>query len=190
MKKTALVAGVFYLITFISIPTQVLYGPVKNRRDWILRQVCRRVPGNAVSSVLSACWTPPEAGLVLLLCVRREALLAGTITTSDQSALSRCRDNADSVRRYGVRLQNPGARRSIVRVLRLGYGMERRGREMELRPARGRACARIRPEADFPWWIRSAGIDEGGNAAWWIGLGSAWPGRGDELRSASRRLPG
>jgi hypothetical protein len=37
MKKTALVAGVFYLITFISIPTQVLYGPVKNRRDWILR---------------------------------------------------------------------------------------------------------------------------------------------------------
>jgi len=38
MRKTALVAGVFYLITFISIPTQVLYGPVKNRRDWTLRQ--------------------------------------------------------------------------------------------------------------------------------------------------------
>ena len=26
------------------------------------------MPGNAVSSVLSACWTPPGAGLVLLLC--------------------------------------------------------------------------------------------------------------------------
>jgi Domain of unknown function (DUF4386) len=35
-RKTALVAGVFYLITFISIPTLVLYGPVKEQRDWIL----------------------------------------------------------------------------------------------------------------------------------------------------------
>jgi hypothetical protein len=36
MRKTALVAGVFYLITFISIPTLALYGPVKDHRDWIL----------------------------------------------------------------------------------------------------------------------------------------------------------
>ena len=36
MRKTALVAGVFYLTTFISIPTLALYGPVKNHRDWIL----------------------------------------------------------------------------------------------------------------------------------------------------------
>src|ERR1700729_2196629 len=36
MRKTALVAGVFYLITFISIPTLVLYRPVLNHRDWIL----------------------------------------------------------------------------------------------------------------------------------------------------------
>src|SRR6204780_796256 len=35
-RKTTLVAGVFYLITFISIPTLALYGPVKNHRDWIL----------------------------------------------------------------------------------------------------------------------------------------------------------
>ena len=28
LRKTALVAGVLYLITFISIPTLVLYGPV------------------------------------------------------------------------------------------------------------------------------------------------------------------
>ena len=27
MRKTALVAGVFYLITFVSIPTLALYGP-------------------------------------------------------------------------------------------------------------------------------------------------------------------
>ena len=35
-RKIALVAGVFYLITFISIPTLALYGPVRNHRDWIL----------------------------------------------------------------------------------------------------------------------------------------------------------
>ncbi|HTS98057.1 MAG TPA: DUF4386 domain-containing protein [Streptosporangiaceae bacterium] len=35
-RRTALVAGIFYLITFISIPTLALYGPVKNHRDWIL----------------------------------------------------------------------------------------------------------------------------------------------------------
>jgi hypothetical protein len=35
-RKTALVAGVFYLITFVSMPTLALYGPVKNHRDWIL----------------------------------------------------------------------------------------------------------------------------------------------------------
>src|SRR5271154_4130218 len=36
LRKTALVAGIFYLITFISVPTLALYGPVKNHRDWIL----------------------------------------------------------------------------------------------------------------------------------------------------------
>jgi len=36
VRKTALVAGVFYLVTFISIPTLSRYGPVKNHRDWIL----------------------------------------------------------------------------------------------------------------------------------------------------------
>jgi uncharacterized protein DUF4386 len=35
-RKTALVAGIFYLITFISIPTLALYRPVKNHADWIL----------------------------------------------------------------------------------------------------------------------------------------------------------
>ena len=35
-RKTALVAGVFYLITFISIPTLALYRPALNHRDWIL----------------------------------------------------------------------------------------------------------------------------------------------------------
>jgi len=36
MRKTALTAGVFYLITFVSVPTLALYGPVRNHRDWVL----------------------------------------------------------------------------------------------------------------------------------------------------------
>jgi Domain of unknown function (DUF4386) len=35
-RKTALTAGICYLITFISIPTLALYRPVLNQRDWIL----------------------------------------------------------------------------------------------------------------------------------------------------------
>ena len=35
-RKTALVAGVCYLITFVSIPTLALYGPVKTNQDWVL----------------------------------------------------------------------------------------------------------------------------------------------------------
>jgi len=36
-RKTALVAGVFYLITFISIPTLALYDSVKNNPDYIIK---------------------------------------------------------------------------------------------------------------------------------------------------------
>jgi len=36
LRKTALVAGVIYLITFISIPTLSLYGPVRNDPNFIL----------------------------------------------------------------------------------------------------------------------------------------------------------
>src|SRR5580692_8283764 len=35
-RKTALVAGIFYLITFVSIPTLAIYGPVRDHPDWIL----------------------------------------------------------------------------------------------------------------------------------------------------------
>src|ERR1700759_5296518 len=34
-RKTALVAGIFYLITFISIPTLLIYRPILNHQDWI-----------------------------------------------------------------------------------------------------------------------------------------------------------
>jgi hypothetical protein len=35
-RKTALVAGAFYLISFISIPTLFIYHSVLNHRDWII----------------------------------------------------------------------------------------------------------------------------------------------------------
>src|SRR6188508_1463896 len=36
LRKSALVAGIFYLITFISIPTLAMYGPIKTDAAWIL----------------------------------------------------------------------------------------------------------------------------------------------------------
>jgi Domain of unknown function (DUF4386) len=35
-RKTALVAGVCYLFTFVSIPTLALYGPVMSHRNWVI----------------------------------------------------------------------------------------------------------------------------------------------------------
>ena len=34
-RKTALVAGIFYVVSFVSIPTLLLYGPAKHHRDFI-----------------------------------------------------------------------------------------------------------------------------------------------------------
>lgn len=36
MRRTARLAGVLYLVTFVSIPTLVLYGPVKDHADFVL----------------------------------------------------------------------------------------------------------------------------------------------------------
>lgn len=36
MRRTARAAGVLYLITFVSVPTVALYGPVKNSADFVL----------------------------------------------------------------------------------------------------------------------------------------------------------
>ena len=49
------------------------------------------MPGNAISSVLSVCWRPPGPGLVLLLCVRREALFDHVEVRDRPSA--RCRSS-------------------------------------------------------------------------------------------------
>ena len=36
MRKTALVAGLFYLLTFVSIPSLALYAPVKTDPNFII----------------------------------------------------------------------------------------------------------------------------------------------------------
>ncbi len=36
LRRTALVAGLLYLLTFVSIPTLVLYGPVRDHADFVL----------------------------------------------------------------------------------------------------------------------------------------------------------
>ena len=35
LRRTALVAGVFYLVSFCSMPTLALYGPVRTHTDFI-----------------------------------------------------------------------------------------------------------------------------------------------------------
>jgi len=50
MRKSALVAGAFYLLTFISIPTLALYGPLFNDPAFILGS--GSTPGIALGAVL------------------------------------------------------------------------------------------------------------------------------------------
>jgi hypothetical protein len=59
MRKTALVAGVFYLITFISIPALALYGPVKNHRDWILGSGGQGFKPSPITAGMAAADTAP-----------------------------------------------------------------------------------------------------------------------------------
>ena len=48
LRRTALVAGIFYLITFISIPTLFLYGNLKTDRNFIIS------PGSSTTVLLGA----------------------------------------------------------------------------------------------------------------------------------------
>jgi len=48
LRRTALVAGVLYRLTFVSIPTLALYGPVHDR-NYILGPV-RTLPSSSAAS--------------------------------------------------------------------------------------------------------------------------------------------
>ena len=64
-RKTALVAGIFYLITFVSIPTVALYGPVKHRPG--LDPVLRHQPGRArLSPAIEWSGEPREPSPILI----------------------------------------------------------------------------------------------------------------------------
>ena len=44
MRRTALTAGILYLVTFVSIPTLVLYQPVKNAAGEVTELRCSYDP--------------------------------------------------------------------------------------------------------------------------------------------------
>ena len=63
LRKTALIAGVVYLITFISIPTLALYGPVRDDPTYILGPGPTHPPSSAPPSRSSSPWpvsAPPS----------------------------------------------------------------------------------------------------------------------------------
>ena len=83
MRKTALVAGLFYLITFISIPTLALYSTLKSDPAWILGS--GSVTGVLLGTVLELIVALAGIGTAVALfpVVRRqsEGFALGFVTT-------------------------------------------------------------------------------------------------------------
>jgi hypothetical protein len=82
-RKTALVAGVFYLITFASIPTLAFYGPVKNHRDWILGSASGRdvLIGGFLEVVVALACIGTAVTLYPVVKRQNEAAALGFVTT-------------------------------------------------------------------------------------------------------------
>src|ERR1700743_2895716 len=81
--KTALVAGIFYLITFISIPTLALYGPVTNHRDWILGSGGHTavLVGGLLELIVALAGIGPAVTLSPVLKRQNEGLALGFVTS-------------------------------------------------------------------------------------------------------------
>lgn len=82
MRKTALVAGLFYLLTFISIPTLAIYSALKSDPAWILGSGSDTVLLGTVLELIVALAGIGSA-VALLPVVRRqsEAFAVGLVTT-------------------------------------------------------------------------------------------------------------
>jgi hypothetical protein len=82
-RKTALVAGVFYLITFISIPTLALYGPVQNHRDWILSSGAHTgiLVGGLLEVIVALAGIGTAVTLYPILKRQHEGLALGFVTS-------------------------------------------------------------------------------------------------------------
>ena len=95
-RKTALVAGVFYLITFVSIPTLALYGPVKNHRDWILGSGCHTgvLVGGFLEVIVALAGIGTAVALYPVVKRQNEGFALGFVTSRVIEAghdLHRCR---------------------------------------------------------------------------------------------------
>ena len=96
LRKTALVAGVIYLITFVSIPTLSLYGPVRNDPNDVLG------PGPD---------TPILIGAILEVIVALACVGTGLVPGGQAAA----RGDRNGLRR----LAGPGCRHHLAGVVSL-----------------------------------------------------------------------
>jgi hypothetical protein len=76
LRKTALIAGVVYLITFISIPTLALYGPVRDDPIYILG------PGPDTSALIGAALEI----VVALACIGTAVVLYPVVKRQNEAA--------------------------------------------------------------------------------------------------------
>jgi len=83
MRKTALVAGIFYLITFISIPTLALYGPVKTDPGFIVSGASTTpiLVGGVLEMIVALAGIGTAVALFSVLKRQHEGFAIGLITT-------------------------------------------------------------------------------------------------------------
>jgi hypothetical protein len=83
MRKTALVAGIFYLITFVSIPTLALYGPVKTDPSFIISagSTTPILVGGVLETIVALAGIGTAVALFSVLKRQHEGFALGLITT-------------------------------------------------------------------------------------------------------------
>jgi hypothetical protein len=83
MRKTALVAGIFYLITFVSIPTLALYGPVKTDPNFIISAASATpiLVGGVLEMIVALAGIGTAVALYSVLKRQHEGFAIGLITT-------------------------------------------------------------------------------------------------------------
>jgi hypothetical protein len=83
MRKTALVAGIFYLITFVSIPTLALYGPVKTDANFIISagSTTPILVGGVLEMIVALAGIGTAVALFSVLKRQHEGFAIGLITT-------------------------------------------------------------------------------------------------------------
>ena len=83
MRKTALVAGIFYLITFVSIPTLALYGPVKSDANFIVSagSTTPILVGGVLEMIVALAGIGTAVALFSVLKRQHEGFAIGLITT-------------------------------------------------------------------------------------------------------------